>query len=591
MKLSKLYSNKPFQSISFGTRKGHLLNVVLGDAKNMADKSHNLGKSKLGELLDFMLLKKVTKKYFFYKESSKEKFKDYTFYLEILLNDGRYLIIRRSVSQNTKIAFKINNTTSEEFILYQNFDEYPSSFLNAQKKLNELLKLDFYKSHHETYRRLVNYSLRSQSDYDPKMNTVFQLRKFARNKDKQWKPLLFNLLGFDGNLLKEKYELEEEINKKKNTIKEQEKDFDIKVTDKDLLVGQIQNAELEKEKLEKELSSLNFYNQDKNTITKLVGDIEKKIAVLNTQLYNLEYDISKLENSIRDEFAFDLDKVSRLFAQVQIHFPEQLAKSYNDLVQFNHQITQERNEQIKETLVEKQQQVKQINKKLLSLNTQKEQYRNLIQDTSLFKKYSVYQKKLIEVEKELSRFQLQLEAIEEVRRKREELADNQAEKLEEIIDRLKNIIDNTAQCDLYMNIRKDFLEIVKRILNEQAIISISLNKNNNIDFKPEFPNSAKDDGNTYYKILCVAFDLAILINYRDQSHFRFVYHDDVVGGDDNGVKSRLIDVVREIAETYDIQYIFSAVKDNIPPSQDLSKDVILELHDRNDSGKLFQMSF
>ena len=320
-------------------------------------------------------------------------------------------------------------------------------------------------------------------------------------------------------------------------------------------------------------------------------DIEKKIAVLNTQLYNLEYDISKLENSIRDEFAFDLDKVSRLFAQVQIHFPEQLAKSYDDLVQFNHQITQERNEQIKETLVEKQQQAKQINKKLLSLNTQKEQYRNLIQDTSLFKKYSVYQKKLIEVEKELSRFQLQLEAIEEVRRKREELADNQAEKLEEIIDKLKNIIDNTAQCDLYMNIRKDFLEIVKRILNEQAIISISLNKNNNIDFKPEFPNFAKDDGNTYYKILCVAFDLAILINYRDQSHFRFVYHDDVVGGDDNGVKSRLIDVVREIAETYDIQYLFSAVKDNIPPSQDLSKDVILELHDRNDSGKLFQMSF
>jgi uncharacterized protein YydD (DUF2326 family) len=42
---------------------------------------------------------------------------------------------------------------------------------------------------------------------------------------------------------------------------------------------------------------------------------------------------------------------------------------------------------------------------------------------------------------------------------------------------------------------------------------------------------------------------------------------------------------------YDIQYIFSVVKDNIPPSQDLSKNIVLELHDKSDEGKLFKMSF
>ena len=69
-----------------------------------------------------------------------------------------------------------------------------------------------------------------------------------------------------------------------------------------------------------------------------------------------------------------------------------------------------------------------------------------------------------------------------------------------------------AECELYMDIRRTFSQIVKRILNEDALITITYNSNFNIDFKPNFPNSSKADGSTYYKILCIAFDLAILIN-------------------------------------------------------------------------------
>jgi uncharacterized protein YydD (DUF2326 family) len=156
---------------------------------------------------------------------------------------------------------------------------------------------------------------------------------------------------------------------------------------------------------------------------------------------------------------------------------------------------------------------------------------------------------------------------------------------------LKSILDNTVKCTLYMNIRRTFSEIVKNILNENALITIKPNSNYNIEFYPEFPDSAKQDGATYYKILCVAFDLAVIINYRNESYFRFLYHDDIVAGDDNGVKSRLIEVVKNICQKHDIQYIFSAVKDNIPRNQNLEENIILELHDKDDSGKLFKMSF
>ncbi len=218
----------PFHNLSFITDKGGL-NVILGDTKSNdgENKQHNLGKTKLAELLDFMLLKSADKNLFFYKDTTKEKFVGYEFFLEILLNSGKFLIIKRTVDTPTKISFRINDARLQDFIFYETFNKV-LSFDNAKKYLNDLLAFDFCIENNENYRRLVNYSLRTQGDYEPKMNTIFQLRKFTKNKDKDWKPLLFSLLGFNGQILKEKYELEENIKEESKTIKTQEKEIGIK---------------------------------------------------------------------------------------------------------------------------------------------------------------------------------------------------------------------------------------------------------------------------------------------------------------------------------------------------------------------------
>ncbi len=592
MKLSKLYCNKPFQNTTFFIEEGGL-NVILGDAKeNIEGNSHCLGKSKLGELIDFMLLKKHND-FFFYKNTAKNKFIEHEFYLEILLNDSRYLTIKRTIATPTKIAFKLQNISSKDYVLYENFDTNEVFTLEKAKKyLNDLLAFDFCIINDENYRRILHYSLRTQGDYEPKHNTLFQLSKFIKGKDIDWKPLIFSLLGFNGAILKEKYKLENDIKDESKVIKAQEKDFDIKVEDKDLLVGKIQNIEIEKESMANELSNLDFYNQDKSIIENLVGSIEAEIATLNTQSYHLEYEIDNLEKSIRNQFSFDIQKVQKIFKEVEINFSENLAKSYQDLVTFNHQITKERNAQILQTLKEKKEKKMELNQKLFTLNATKLIHKDLIQDTSLFKKYGQYQRKLVDIEKELTRYQMQLEGVEEIEKKKDHIQETQTHQLQELKNKVKEIIDNTVNCVLYMNIRKTFSEIVKKILHENALISITPSIiTYNIDFKADFPNSEKQDGATYYKILCIAFDLAVLINYRTQSYFRFVYHDDVVAGDDNGVKTRLIQTIQEICLQHDIQYIFSAVKDNIPANQNVEKYLIMELHDKSDDGKLFKISF
>ena len=103
-------------------------------------------------------------------------------------------------------------------------------------------------------------------------------------------------------------------------------------------------------------------------------------------------------------------------------------------------------------------------------------------------------------------------------------------------------------------------------MDEDARISWNINLSNNVDFIPPKVHSkgknetAKDEGTTYKKLLCVAFDLAVLCSYNNESYFRFIYHDDVLSQQDNGIKIRLLELVKELTKKYDLQYVLSVIK-------------------------------
>src|SRR5690554_4384663 len=126
MKLSKLYCNhSQFKDIKFNLRG---LNIIYADVvaeqkprKNGEKKnSHSLGKTKLAELIDFLFLKGVARNSnFLFKNKDKGGkllFEDYIFYLELLLNSGKYLTIRRSVATPTKISFSLQDQSQDGFI-------------------------------------------------------------------------------------------------------------------------------------------------------------------------------------------------------------------------------------------------------------------------------------------------------------------------------------------------------------------------------------------------------------------------------------------------------------------------------------------
>ena len=210
MQLSKLYCNhKDFKNITFNLNE---LNVIYAEVKaDLKEKknSHDLGKTKLADVIDFMLLKEIKKHHFFFKikENDTTVFINHVFYLELYLNSGEFLTIKREIKSNTKISFAIQNQTTTDYLPPLNWNHENITLKKARNILSEYLSFDFFHNKDYNFRKSISYSLRRQDDF----KDVYKLNKFVGGKDVDWKPFMFDLLGFKGELLRLKYDNDSKI--------------------------------------------------------------------------------------------------------------------------------------------------------------------------------------------------------------------------------------------------------------------------------------------------------------------------------------------------------------------------------------------
>ena len=106
--------------------------------------------------------------------------------------------------------------------------------------------------------------------------------------------------------------------------------------------------------------------------------------------------------------------------------------------------------------------------------------------------------------------------------------------------------------------------------------------------------TSADLGHTYRKLLCIAFDLAVLRAHLDNKFPRFVFHDGVFESLDNRKKENLLAVIRQYA-SLGIQPIITLIDSELPKRGEKdgpvfeANEIILTLHDENDQGRLFKM--
>jgi len=584
MKFVKIYSNKNFKNIKFNE---HFNAVIAFSQSGKREDTHNLGKTSLIRVIDFLLLTRINKN----RDElfGNDIFIGQIFYGEFKLNNGQYLIIKRSIDFPTKISFKINDVELSDYKTNIIWDLEDISFDKARKKLNVFLSFDVLKKW--PYRKSITYFLRSQQDY----LDVFKLNKF-KGKHKDWKPFVFDLVGFNGDIIKEKLELEEDIEELKKKLNTLKTEAQIDTSEKDRLEGLLEIKLNELKDIETLIDKFNFYKQDLEINKDLVEKIDFQLQTLNTERYRISFEINKIKKSLFDTIEdFEIEKIETLFNEVNLYFPKQLKKKYDNLVEFQKSITIERKNFLKENLIELEKEYKVLNQNIEELENKKSELLSVLTEKDSYQKFKEYHKTITKIEVEIERIKDKLKAIDNSLILEKEIEDKRDIIIKKI-DELKSALSERK----HSTINKIFNGIIKEILNTNALISLSINKLGNIEYSADYQNpndlliTSESQGKTYKKILCVAFDLSLLINYSKNYFYRFVYHDGLLEGLDDRIKIRYINLVKKVCKKYDIQYILTLIDSDLPNEQPdiiAENEICLKLNDKDNDGKLFLNSF
>lgn len=575
------------------------LSAIVAEIKrpeNRGKTVHNLGKSTVARLVDFCLLKGRHRSFFLFAHP--ELFSSFVFFLEIQLENGTYLTIARSVDPKGSVSFLTSTDdiadTSQipaEYWLHVGIGITP-----AKRLLDGLLGFSVISPF--DYRDLMGYVLREQDDY----SDVFHLRKF-RGKQRDWKPFLAHLLGLNADLTVSLYE-----------EGDQEVKLDLEIERHRADVGNVDDADLvriegllairirELEEISNSLDNFDFARPDAEANQTLVEQVENTISQRNEEVYRLTQLLWRLDESLaEDSILFNTKQTTQLFKEAGISFAGQIKKSFEQLVEFNRAISEERQAYLLEERREVAGRLQAIQPEIQDLQAERARLFEFLESSSTIAKYKEVSSRAIELKADIASLIRRRDALNNIVRLRQE-----KRQIHERKSSLQTALELDVQACIenvdsrYYDIQRYFDEIIYSVLGEHALLTVSASSTGSLNFTADIvdvrgrPTSA-GRGFTFRKLLCIAFDLAVLRSYRNNAFPRFAFHDGVFESLEPRAKRRLVMVLRDYANV-GLQPIITTLDSDIPDlagdsDESLAAgDVICTLSDEGNSGRLFKMA-
>jgi uncharacterized protein YydD (DUF2326 family) len=591
MKLSRLYSNKSdvFSSISF--RPG--INVIRADIQKPDSSNidiHNLGKSTVIEIIDFCLLKGVGARHFF--KSREDLFGDFVFFLELQTQSGEFVTIRRAVSEPSKASFKLASTGGDDFSASPDaeWNHWRTPFERSKTILDGYLEFDTYKPW--DYRKGIGYQLRTQPDY----RDVFQLENFSRGQHKHWKPFLSKILGFDATIVESQYEVEEQINRIRADIEDASSEAGASTLDINAIEGLIQLKEEELNKLDKAIDDFDFRIPDMQQTTELVDKVDTEIASLNEQRYSLLTMIQQIDESLQaEQIYFSTDRAEDLFKEAGVVFAGQIRKSFDQLIKFNLEIGEERSRYLQEEKRELERLESEVAEQLDELGRQRSEALAFLSSTDAISKYRELNRMASKQRAVLESFETRRSAASRLRSLTDRLSELELQEVEIAKDLRANVAYETSSdaSGIFSYVRRSFRDIVSTVTGRIALLNVPINSQHHIDFEAYLLDdqnrpTMEQNGFTYRKFLCIAFDLAMIEAHRGHGYPQFVVHDGVFDAVETRKKRQLMRVMREF-ESQGFQHVITMLSSDDPEGLVKDEEVILILHDGGEEGRLFKM--
>lgn len=598
MQIVRITSNDPsfFGPIEFNFGdKSSILNVIYGDVRKPQDTSrdsHNLGKTTLIAVIDFLFLGKIDKSSLFIRHL--EIFSDLELYIELYISKTEYIGIRRGIADHNQVSLTKSSYPLGDMVNSSDIDwQHPALSLTAARQMLDGW-LDIQTLGPYTYRKAITYFLRSQRDWDDEL----QLRKFALGADRDWKPFVGLLFGFDQQLLNEKYTLDSEVEKLHQEAVRLGARTAFSEQDLTVLQAELLLLESSVNELEQRLDGFEFDQAEQQLITSLVEDIETEIAQLNEAVYNARYDISQIEQSLNHRDKFDLKKAAEIFEEAQIAFPDGLKKSFEDLLAFRKKITSERNRELRKRMKDLEEKIQSSVERLHSLDLRRQRELKIVESHDTLEKFKVLQRELALRMASLRTKELEVEALQELVNTRSELRRARRTR-DAVVDDIRSMVQQST--DLVREFQRTFNDYCVRVLDKDGIFSFAVNEAGNLTYEIGlgFANrggrkSAQGEGTSYRKLVCALFDLALLKVHSNERFFEFVYHDGVLEGLDDRRKISYLELVREELRGQSLQYILTAISDDRPHAADgrpiefSESEIVLALHDGGPEGRLFR---
>jgi len=595
MKLSRLYSNQPavFESIEFRDGLCAVLAEIRVPANRLLD-THNLGKTTVGELIDYCLLKGKSKDFFLFKHEA--RFAEFTFYLEIQLPTGEYLTIARPVVPGSRVDLMRSETSIPDVTAMGDaeWNHVGLPFVRARVLLDGIIGIDALKPW--GFRKLVGYLIRSQSDY----MDVFQLGKFS-GKHQDWKPFVALLVGLEAQPVIDLYDKREELNTAETRLSTLTREWGGDDVDASVIDGLISVKRRDIAAKTEVLDSFSFGEEDQRVTATVVQDTEVRIAALNEESYKIAQLSERIDESLKDQqVVFKPSDAEALFREAGVAFGDQLKRDYEQLIAFNRAITKERREALEEQRHEIAARLSDIEDELATKNSERARSLGFLRESDSLVKYK-------ELSRELSGLQAELNTLEARRAAASRLIELRREQrvLSQEYGHLETLVESQIEAvskndeSRFGHLRRYFTEIIFDVLGQNAIIAIRMNKAGGLEFTAEFIGdsgtaTSGDRGTSYKKLMCIAFDLAMLRTYLDVPFPRFVYHDGALEQLDPRKREKLIGVFRQYAEL-GLQPIIPLLDSALPLPLGSGKttldstEVVATLHDEGEDGRLFVM--
>jgi len=357
----------------------------------------------------------------------------------------------------------------------------------------------------------------------------------------------------------------------------------------------------EAEKKQRLLDSFDFRAQDKDRTKVLVYEVDERIAALNAERYSLNQNKKKILASLEeDQILFNPDEAQRLFGEAGVLFKGQIKKDFQQLIAFNRAISDERRSYLQEERTELEAALKRVNAELNALGKRRSDILAFLSGTDVFDKYKKVSDELVTLRADITSLERRrgyLHRLQELRSDIRALTEERSHLQSQIEADVEQ--QNSDQASLFSAIRLFFNEFVEDVIDRKALLSVSPNQKGHLEFRADILDESGNTtsagfGHTYRKLLCIAFDMAVLRAHLDDKFPRFVYHDGVFESLDDRKKENLLAGIRRYADL-GIQPVITLIDSDLPTRDEESgpvfdeSEIVLALHDENEKGRLFKM--